>query len=307
MADKDQKNAVASNATAKKTVAELKPFGSSPGWQLWLLSLGASLLALAVYGCTLARYLYPGASAALYTQWKGIEILSLPIHPVWGWVVNSLMGSSATSLNVLGLVCGALSAGFLCYLVGFFVYQTIGQEDVVKHVRAASLVAGGGAAVAFIFSTAVWNTSTHQDVRQFDVFLALAVFMLYVPLVRFPRLTYVLAPVIGFAVAVGLLEGVIFVPLAAVYLLALVASVVKNGYKFYIPTAMSLVALVVGYLLLANNVADAYLRLPSSAGGEYESASDVIWVCLNSYKHEMYQCRVAVHRLHVRRLARVEQ
>ena len=289
MADKDQKNAVASNATAKKTVAELKPFGSSPGWQLWLASLGASLLALAVYGCSLAGYLYPGESAALYTQWKGIEILSLPIHPVWGWVVSSFTGISATSLNSLALVCGVLSAGFLCYLVGFFVYQTISQEDTVKHVRAASLIAGCGSAVAFIFSIAVWNTSTHQDVRQFDVFLALAVFMLYIPLVRFPRLAYILSPVIGFAVAVGLLEGVLFVPLTAVYLLALVAAVVKNGYKFYVPTAMFLVALVVGYLLLANNVADAYLSLPSSAGGEYETASDVIWACLNSYKQEIYQ------------------
>ena len=289
MADKDQKNSVASDATDNKTVAELKPFGSSPGWQLWLASLAASLVALAVYGCTLAGYLYPGESAALYTQWKGIEMLSLPIHPVWGWVVSSFSGLSATSLNSLGLVCGVLSAGFLCYLVGFFVYQTISQEDTVKHVRAASLIAGCGAAVAFIFSIAVWNTSTHQDVRQFEVFLALAVFMLYIPLVRFPRLTYVLAPVIGFAVAVGLLEGVVFVPLTAVYLLALVAAIVKNGYKFYIPTAMFLVALVVGYLLLANNVADDYLRLPSSVGGEYETASDVIWACLNSYKQEMYQ------------------
>ena len=289
MAEKDQKNAVASNATDKKTVAEQKPFGSSPGWQLWLASLAASLVALAVYGCTLAGYLYPGESASLYTQWTGIEMLSLPIHPVWGWVVSSFSGVSATSLNSLGLVCGVLSAGFLCYLVGFFVYQTISQEDTVKHVRAASLVAGCGSAVAFIFSIAVWNTSTHQDVRQFDVFLALAVFMLYIPLVRFPRLTYVLAPVIGFAVAVGLLEGVVFVPLTAVYLLALVAAIVKNGYKFYVPTAMFLVALVVGYLLLANNVADAYLRLPSSVGGEYETASDVIWACLNSHKQEMYQ------------------
>ncbi len=289
MAEKDQKNAVAVNATAKKTVAELKPFGSSPGWQLWLASLGASLLALVVYGCSLADYLYPGESAALFTQWKEIEILSLPIHPVWGWVVSSFTGISATSLNSLGLVCGVLSAGFLCYLVGFFVYQTISQEDTVKHVRAASLIAGCGSAVAFIFSIAVWNTSTHQDVRQFDVFLALAAFMLYIPLVRFPRLTYVLAPVIGFAVGVGLLEGVLFVPLTAVYLLALVAAVVKNGFKFYIPTALFLVALVVGYLLLANNVADAYLQLPSSAGGEYTTASDVIWACLNSYKQEMYQ------------------
>ncbi len=295
MAENEQKKAAA-DATAQKPVtaaqkpvAELKPFGVSPGWQLWLLTLGASLLALVVYGCTLAKYLYPGESAALFTQWMGFEALSLPIHPVWGWVVRSIGGGSATALNTLGLVCGALSAGFLCYLVGFFVFQTISQEDAVKHARTASLLAGGGAAVVFIFSMTTWMTSTHLDVRQFDVFLALAVFMLYIPLVRFPGLTYILAPVLGFAVAVGLVEGVVFVPLGAVYLLALVAAVVKNGYKFYVPTALFLVALVVGYLLLANNVADAFLQLPSSADGEYKEAWDVIWACVDSYKHEIHQ------------------
>ncbi len=289
MADIEKNEATAVSATVQKTAAEQKPFGSSPGWSLWLASLGASLLALAVYGCTLAGYLYPGESASLFTQWMGFEALSLPVHPVWGWVVRSIGGGSATALNALGLVCGVLSAGFLCYLVGFFVFQTIGQEDAVKHARTASLIAGCGAAVAFIFSMATWATSTHMDVRQFDVFLALAVFMLYVPLVRFPRLTYVLAPVLGIAVAVGLVEGVVFVPLGAIYLLALVATVVKNGYKFYVPTALFLVALVGGFLFMANSVADAYLQLPSSADGEYKEAWDVIWACVDSYKHEIHQ------------------
>ena len=288
MAEADQKKAVAQDAAAKKPAAELKPFGTSPGWPLWLVSLGASLLALLVYGCSLAGYFYPGESASLYTQWMGFEALSLPTHPVWGWVVELIGGGSATSLNALGLVCGVLSAGFLCYLVGFFVFQTIGQEDTVKHARAASLIAGGGSAVAFIFSMALWNSSTHLDVRQFDVFLVLAVFMLYVPLVRFPFLTFLLAPVIGFAVAVGALEGVVFVPMGAVFLLALIASVVKNGYKFYVPTALFLVALAVGYYLLADHVAEAFLNLPSSADGEYKETSDVIWACVDSYKHEMY-------------------
>ena len=288
MAEKEQKTAAAAVATAQKPVAELKPFGTSPGWQLWLAALGASLLALVVYGCTLAGYLYPGESASLYTQWMGFEAMSTPVHPVWGWVVRLFGGGSATVLNSLGLVCGVLSAGFLCYLVGFFVFQTIGQEDAVKFARTASLIAGCGSAVVFIFSMAAWNTSTHLDVRQFDVFLALAVFMLYVPLVRFPRLTYGLAPVLGLAVAVGMVEGVVFVPLGAVYLLALVAAVVKNGYKFYVPTALFLVALVAGYLLIAVNVADAFLQLSRSADDAHKETWDVIWECLASYKSEIH-------------------
>ena len=287
MADSEQKKATA-NVDAQKA-SEQKPFGTSPGGRLWLGALGVSLLALVVYGLTLSRYLYPGESAALFTQWTGLETLSLPLHPVWGWVVKLIGGGSAVGLNMLGLVCGVLSAGFLCYLVGFFVFQTIGQEDTVKYARTASLLAGVGAAVVFIFSTTTWMTSTHLDVRQFDVAFALAVFMLYVPLVRFPRLTYVLSPILGFVVAVGVLEGVIFVSLMLVFLLALVAAVVKNGYKFYVPTALFLIALVAGYLFLANNVADAFLQLPGAEDGEYKEASDVLWACANSYKHEIHE------------------
>ena len=289
MAENEQNTVAAAHATAQTSGAAQKPFGTSPGGLLWLGALGASLLALAVYGLTLARYLYPGESATLFTQWMGLDVLSLPIHPVWGWLVKSIGGGSAVSLNMLGLVCGVLSAGFLCYLVGFFVYQSIGQEDTVKYARAASFLAGVGAAVVFVFSSAAWATSTHLDVRQFDVFLALAVFMLYVPLVRFPKLTYVLSPVLGLAVAVGVAEGAVFVPLVPVFLLALIASVVKNGFKFYVPTALFLVALVVGYLLLENNVAEAFLQLPGAADGEFKEPGDVLWACAKSYQHEIHQ------------------
>ena len=287
MADSEQKKTPANAVVPKAT--DQKPFGVSPGGRLWLGALGASLLAAIVYGLTFSRYLYPGESAELFTQWMGLETLSLPLHPVWGWIVKAIGGGSAVGLNMLGFLCGVLSAGFLCYLVGFFVFQTIGQEDAVKHAHTASLLAGVGAAVVFIFSTTTWMTSTHLDVRQFDVSFALAAFMLYIPLVRFPRLTYALSPVLGFVVAVGLLEGVIFVPLMPVFLLALVASVVKNGFKFYVPTALFLVALVVGYLFLANNVAEAFLQLQGTGDGEYKDAADVLWACANSYKHEIHE------------------
>ena len=288
MADNAKKPATAANATAQTSVVEKKPFGNSPGGMLWLAALGSSLLALLVYGCTLAQYLYPGESAALFTQWMGLESLHLPLHPVWGWIVKSIGGGSAVGLNVLGLVCGVLSAGFLCYLVGFFVFQTIDHEDVAKYDVQASLIAGIGASAMFIFSTATWMSSTHLDVRQFDVFFALATFMLYIPLVRFPRLTYAISPVIGFAVAVGLLEGAIFVPLMPVFLLALVATVVKNGFKFYVPTALFLVVLVATYLYMSINVADGFMLLPGASDGEYKASSDVLWACVDSYKHEIH-------------------
>ena len=77
-----------------------------------------------------------------------------------GTVVKAIGGGSAVGLNTLGLVGGVLSAGFLCYLVGFFVFQTIGQEDTVKHARVASLIAGGGAAASI-------NTMLHTSTAAF--------------------------------------------------------------------------------------------------------------------------------------------
>ena len=117
MADSEQKT-VATNTDAPKAT-EQKPFGTSPGGRLWLGALGVSLLALLVYGLTLSRDLYPGESAVLYTQWMRLETLSLPLHPIWGGIVKSIGLTSAVGLNTLGLVAGVLSAGFLCYLVGF--------------------------------------------------------------------------------------------------------------------------------------------------------------------------------------------
>ena len=35
MPENEQTKAAAEEATAQKNVAELKPFGASPGWQLW--------------------------------------------------------------------------------------------------------------------------------------------------------------------------------------------------------------------------------------------------------------------------------
>ena len=281
MADKEQ-----SSKTNETPVS--KPFGASAGVRLWLAALGSSLVALLIYGCTLSGYLYPGFSSDLYVQWMGLDALSLPLHPIWGALVKSIGGGTVSSLHMFSAVCGALSAGFICYLVGFFAYQTIGQEDSFKFVGGASLAAGITSAFVFTFSTAAWLASTHLNVRQFDVFLALSLFMLFIPLVRFPRTTYVLSPLLGFAVGVCLLESPIFVPLMALYFFALITTVVKNGIKFYVPAALFLVSMVGGFILALDSVSDAFLALPGVADGELADMGDVLWAIANSYKQEIH-------------------
>ena len=70
----------------------------------------------------------------------------------------------------------------------FFVRLTVGQEDAVRFAGGAASLAGSVAAGVFIFSTAVWQASTHLEFRMFDVMLALALFALFIPMTARPRL-----------------------------------------------------------------------------------------------------------------------
>ena len=114
---------------AEKKKTARKALAVSLGMRLWLCALGSSLVALVVYGLTLAGYVFPGESAHLFTQWMGMDALAAPVHPIWGAVVKFVGGMSSLSsvavrLNTLSLLCGALSAGFVCVLVGFFILVT---------------------------------------------------------------------------------------------------------------------------------------------------------------------------------------
>lgn len=262
--------------------------------RLWLYALGATLLATLVYGITLVGYVYPGESAHLFTQWMGMDALDLPRHPVWGAVVKAVGGMSfgasvAARLNLVSLVCGALSAGLVCLLVGVFVRLTISQEDTVKYVDGASAVAGIVASVAFIFSTAVWQSSTHLEYRMFDVFLALALFALFVPMVRWPKLLLLLAGLLGVGVAAGLVESVIFLPLLPVFLLGVVVTAVRVDRGFYLPAELFLTMFVVFFLVFVSSVTGSFLDLPSAEAGGMLNSGDVLDRMMAVYAHEMRQ------------------
>jgi hypothetical protein len=116
----------------------------------------------------------------------------------------SFSASMGVRLNMLSLVCGVLSAGLLCGLVGFFVHQTIHHEDTAKFARGAALFAGIGASFVFVFSAAAWQTSTHLDYNMFDVCLALIVLAVFIPAIRWPKLMPLWAAIVavGFSLVV---------------------------------------------------------------------------------------------------------
>jgi len=262
------------------------------GMRLWLCSIGASVLALVIYSLTLAGYLFPGESAHLLTQWMGLDALDAPSHPIWGGIVKAVGSASwsmsmAVRVNLVSLACGVLSAGLLCGLIGFFVYKTIGQEDSLKLARGASLLAGTVAAFTFIFSTAVWQSSTHLEYRLFDVFFALLVAVLYVPALRWPKMLPLFAVAIAAGAAAGLVESAIFMPLIPMYMFLLVVVSVKTGRKFYIPVGLFLAAGATFYVVFMNKTAGGYLLMPEAAAGGYDGASAVWQKCWTDFAHEM--------------------
>ena len=275
-------------------MADKKNLAPSFGIRLGLCVLGVSLVALVVYSLTLAGYVFPGESARLYTQWMGMDALAAPKSPLWGAVVKAAGGLSfpanvAVRINLVSLVCGVLSAGLVCGLVGFFVRCTVRQEDTIRLVDGASAVAGLAAGLACVFSAAVWQAATHLEYRIFDVCLSLLLFALFVPMLRWPKALPACAALLGAGVGVGLVEGVVFVPLLPLYLLCVVVAAVKTGRKFYLPAGLFLILAAVAYLVAANRVAGAYLTLPEAAAGGFKGAGDVLVNALQGFAHEMRQ------------------
>ena len=264
------------------------------GWRLWVAAIGASLVALFVYSLTVAGYLFPEDATGLAMKWMGMDALKEPLHPLWGQLVKIVGGATVPAsiglrLNLLSLACGVLSAGLLCGLVGFFVHQTVHHEDTVKFARSASLVAGLSASFVFIFSSAVWQASTHLDYNVFDVFLALLVFSFFIPAIRWPKALPFCMAAIGVGFGAGLTESETFLPLLPLLLLLVVVVSVKTGRKFYLPMGIFLVVGAVCYFLFMNKVANGYLQMPEAKVSGVESAGAVWKSTWAVFAHQMRQ------------------
>ena len=271
-----------------------KPFGGKDGLRAWPYALGAMGVALVVYAFTLADYMFPGEASHLMAQWNGMDALAFPSHPIWGGFVRFVTGlsfpaSMAVRLNLLSLISGVISAGLVAWYASFFVWQTIHQEDTVKFARGASIAAGVVAAFTFIFSTAIWQASTHLDYRIFDVAMALAFFAIFMPMVRWPASSIPLSLVLGVAVAAGVVESVMFFALIPVYVMALVVVNVKNGRKWYVPSFLFLVSFAVGFVLISRACSSDWLTSQAAAAGDYTTWGDVLKKIGRDYTQEVAQ------------------
>ena len=261
---------------------------------------GASLIAALcvagvaaiAYALTLADYVFPGDSARLLVQWTGIDTLDFPEFPLWGYFVKFFGGAGALAsvafrTNLLSLVCGVVSAYLICRLMSFAVWQSVSQEDCLPHSSAAAVAAGVVAALAFVFSTAVWQSATHLEHRIFDVMWALVTMRVVMFAAGHPRLSIPIAVLAGVCVAMGLVESPIFVPYSIAVFFAFMLILVKNGGGLYGAAVLYLLSVLLGFIVFVKCVANGYVGTDAATAAGCSSAFDVFLHGLKDAIREM--------------------
>ena len=255
-------------------------------------SLAVAGVAAVVYALTLATYVFPGDSARLLVQWVGIDALAFPEFPLWGFFVKLFGGAGALTTvavraNALSLACGVVSAYLICRLMSSVVWQVTTQEESMRFSKGASLAAGLVASLAFVFSTAVWQSSTHLEHRIFDVMWALVTIRVVMMAAGHPRLVYPIAILSGVCVALGLVESPIFIPCSIAVFFAFMLVLVKNGGAFYGPAVIYLLSALIGYMVYIKVVSAGFLGTEAAAAAECSSSFDVFLHILKDAIHEM--------------------
>jgi len=197
----------------------------------FLLATGLSLLALAAYALTLSKGAYPGESARLMATYSGLTPLELPLHPLWGSIVSWLSSLSVFTLpvrlNLFSTFCTVIAVGLLYRLVTFLIHELIYEEYSVEYAARVSQWAGAVAALAFMFSVPVWQAATRLQYQSFNMLLALAAASLLISYAATQwRVFLVLFALLQ---GVGVVESVMFIPLAPMFLVFLVFVLWKNG------------------------------------------------------------------------------
>ena len=243
-------------------------------------ALSVAGVAAAVYALTLANYVFPGDSARLLVQWAGIDVLAFPEFPLWGYFVKLFAGggdlsSVAFRANALSLVCGVVSAYLICRLMAFAVWQTVSHEDSIKFVKGASVAAGVVAALTFVFSTAVWQSSTHLEHRIFDVMWVLLTMRVILFAARRTRYSLPVAIVSGAFVAMGLVESPIFVPCSFAIFFAFMLVLVKNRKSLYGNALLYLLSVFIGIIVFVKYVSGGFIGTEAAEAAGCSSSFDV--------------------------------
>lgn len=139
------------------------------------ITVGLGLVALAVYAMTLSYGVYPGESAQLTAQAAGLDSASLPLHPIWSWLISKIASVQfmdiAVRLNLFSMLCTVFSGMLLYRIMRFFVKDIIIEEYSVEYSERTAMLAGAVTTVAYLFSMPVWQSATRLQYQSFDMLL----------------------------------------------------------------------------------------------------------------------------------------
>ena len=261
-------------------MSKFRPEDASFSRSSLIAAFSVAGVAAAVYALTLANYVFPGDSARLLVQWTGIDTLAFPDYPLWGFFVRLFGGmgdltSVATRTNALSLASGVISAWLICRIMSIAVWHVISQEDSIKLSKSAAVLAGVVASIAFVFSTAVWQSSTHLEHRIFDVMWALLAIRVVMLAAGRPMLVLPVAVLAGVCVALGLAESPIFVPCSIAIFFAFMLVLIRNGGSLYGPASLYLLSTLIGFIVFVKCVAGGFLGTEAAKAADCSSAFDV--------------------------------
>lgn len=242
----------------------------------WPVTAGA--LAGVIYLATLSRCAYPGESAGWIASVAGLIPERHAAHPCWSLISGILaqvpVFSLPVRLNLFSAACASLVVGLFGRLIALLIHQSaredmsgldaillperdsdaneddLGAVDpkqldpaILEHNQRASNVAllgGWMSALALAFSTPFWSAATRFQYQTFDLLLLVAVASVVLRHRRTP--TFPLALGVSLLIGIGCVESALFLPMAPVFILLLLANRVRRGVPWERQVGWGLVA-----------------------------------------------------------------
>lgn len=210
----------------------------------WAIAGILGAVSAVVYFATMANYAYPGESAHLMALWKGLDSAARPTFPLMA-VFAKLLGCG----NLIAPISGVAAILLLYALVSFFVSDSAVGESVKPHSKTLGRIAGAVAAVVFMLSPAVHEAATHLTPRLFDATWAMLVFAVMIPYLRTDAPSAPFVVLLGALTAFGFCDSALFVALAPLVLLGIVAVELRRGGKPYLPVTLYALAFLAFFFL----------------------------------------------------------
>jgi hypothetical protein len=194
--------------------------GSETGRALFSLLIFAG--ALGLYALTVVRCAFPGASANWIAWCTGLDVREVPVRPILTFVGHQIAkfpyGDLAARMNLLSVLLGALTIGWVYKIVWFAIFEFMREESAVTHASRNARLGGLLAAWSVAVSLPFWQAATRFSPDIFDAALVVAGLHLLTVYARSQRRRWLL--LFGILMGLGSAESPVFlvsVPVLAVF------------------------------------------------------------------------------------------